>query len=150
LRSYRFWRLATLVSLLALLACACQPTTIKLTVEGEKGALSIAVPANDIIQLTFMHSVELSPVVESYRVEPGGLVMVETRSRTFGWGLPSSEPGYHQIMVDNQTWFAFSLERKVGELRVITDAVNDYTLNTGGVTVKLADFGRSVRIATGH
>lgn len=131
-------------------AGACHPANIELRVEGEKGAFSVAVAENDVIQLTYIHSVELSPVVETYRIERGGLVMVETRTRSSGYGLPSSEPGYRRVTVDNQTWFAFSLERKVGELKLITDPVNDYTLHAAGVTVPLSDFGRFIRITAGR
>lgn len=149
MRGIWFW-LAAMLVLAALMVAACQPTQIELRVEGERGGLSIAVPANDVIQLTFIHSVELTPVIEIYRVQDDGLVLVETRSRSFGWGLPSSEPGYRQVTVDNQIWFAFTLERRIGVLRIITDPANDYTLHAAGAMVKLADFGRSVMITAGR
>ncbi|MCX8125903.1 MAG: DUF1850 domain-containing protein, partial [Dehalococcoidia bacterium] len=99
-----------------------------------------------VIECSFMHSVEKSRVVELYRMDKRGLVLYEARTKSSGWGLPSSEPGYSMKRIGGETWFVFDVVRPVTELVIATDPVNDYTLRVGDRTLKLEDFGRQVTI----
>ncbi|MDR5709386.1 MAG: DUF1850 domain-containing protein [Armatimonadota bacterium] len=74
-------------------------------------------------ELRYVHSVERTPVVETYRIQGGRLVLVGMRFRSVGWGLPSE--GY----VRQNGWFVVSgLHRPLGALRLRVMRLNRYLL----------------------
>lgn len=117
-----------------------------LAVTGERQSVIIELGDSGVIECSFVHSVEKSRVVEIYRVDRQGLVLCEARMKSFGWGLPGTEPGYSLRQVEGETWFVFDMSRSIAGLVIATDPVNDYTLRVGDRTLRLEDFGRKVEV----
>ncbi len=51
--------------------------------------LSVCLPQNGRFELRYVHSVELTPVVERYRFHEGALWLEGMRFQSLGWGLPA-------------------------------------------------------------
>jgi hypothetical protein len=132
--------------LAAVVAVSVTPVTV-LAIRGENRCVLIEITEGEVLECYFVHSVELSPVIEIYRVEANRLILVESRMKTFGWGLPSNEPGFSVKDIEGKGWFAFSMARLIGDLVIAADPVNDYTFTAAGQQFKLIDFGRRVKIS---
>ncbi|GEM_PF-4373769 len=117
-----------------------------LAVSGEKQSALIELADWDVIECSFIHSVERSRVVELYRVNRYGLVLCESRTKSFGWGLPCNEAGYSMKKIDGETWFVFEMSRPMPKVVIATDPVNDYVLRIGDKIFKLEDFGGIVEV----
>jgi|YNPNPStandDraft_1061719.scaffolds.fasta_scaffold61262_2 hypothetical protein len=117
-----------------------------LAVSGEKQSVLIELADWDMVECSFVHSVERSRVVELYRVNSHGLVLFESRTKSFGWGLPCNEPDYSMKEIDGETWFVFEMSRPMPKLVIATDPVNDYVLRIGDKIFKLEDFGGTVEV----
>lgn len=94
-------------------------------------------------ELSFIHSVSMTPVRDFYRLtetEQGGLSIRQTAERfiAHGQGLPSlvDEPDATSFSNDNGT-FVLSIDRAIGRLIVRTDRRFRNRLHTGGTTIDL-------------
>ncbi|MDR7519175.1 MAG: DUF1850 domain-containing protein [Armatimonadota bacterium] len=117
---------------------------VRLTPEGDRRVLRLDVRRGDTIALHYQHSVERTPVVEIFRVEPDGLWFVEMRFASQGAGLPTE--GY--VWEGNQ--FVHRRPRRIGALPVRVSALAGHRLRVGRREVDLvAEFrdGSAVTIA---
>ncbi|MCS7173448.1 MAG: DUF1850 domain-containing protein [Armatimonadetes bacterium] len=74
-------------------------------------------------ELRYVHSVERTPVIETYRVQGDTLVLMGMRFRSGGWGLPSE--GY----VRQNGWFVVSgLRHPLTALHLRILRLNQYVL----------------------
>jgi hypothetical protein len=90
------------------------------------GPISLCLRDSPFLELRYVHSVERTPVIEIYRIQRGSLVLVETRFRSSGWGLPSQ--GY----VLRGGWFVVSgRDRPLGALHLRVTRINRYVLVAG-------------------
>jgi hypothetical protein len=99
------------------------------------------------VELRYGHSVERTPIVEVYRVEPDGLWFVEMRFVSQGAGLPTE--GY----VREGGQFVLRRRRHVGVLSLRLSAIAGHRLRVGDQEIDLvrafAD-GQAVTIAPGR
>jgi hypothetical protein len=96
------------------------------------------------IELRYRHSVERTPVVEVFRVEPDGLWFVEMRFVSQGAGLPTE--GY----VREGGYFVLRRPRKVGSLPVLLSSIAGHRLWTANREIDLVQAfgdGASVTIS---
>ena len=107
---------------------------------GERIA-AVGVTDGSTVTLTYVHSVERSPVVEEYTVVGDGIEMTRMTFRTYGWGLPA---GAEVDLVDGA--FVTRPEWRGTELVVAVGPIAGHELRINGRPVDLDD-RRTVRIA---
>lgn len=98
------------------------------------------------IRLEYTHSVERTPVVETYRAEPGGLRLVRMEFISQGAGLPSE--GY----VREGNRFVLRTDRPLAALPVRVSGIGRQRLSVGGTTFDLlaaAGEGGTVTVTVG-
>jgi hypothetical protein len=101
--------------------------------------------------IEFVHSVNKSPVRETFAVNPdGGIVPVEARFYSFGAGMPSDSEGGARLSRDGDALVlsGFS-DAGTGrrELNYIVGTVSDHLLYVNGETVSLRNLcGRNAHI----
>jgi len=130
-------RSLTLVVFIVLVALTIIDTSYTtLIIDGENKTEEFLVRNGDAIELSFVHSVELSRWIEVYKVHPNHLVLIKAKTKSFGWGLP-----FNGNFSFEDDWMVFGMNRKFRELKISTSNLNDYTLKIKGKVIKLDDFG---------
>ncbi|OQY58656.1 MAG: hypothetical protein B6245_10700 [Desulfobacteraceae bacterium 4572_88] len=115
----------------------------------QKILLDLPVRYGDSFTIRYIHSVDISPVFEVFRIEKGtGLVLEETYFRMFGAGMGHWQG--HGILTHDGTWTRIQdINDKVGRfiLRVGSKGV-DHTILFGEQAINLSDIaaGRRVEI----
>lgn len=123
------------------------PTNNVLIIEGDKGSNIIKVNGNETIELSFIHSVELSRWIQIYKIVNNKLFLVRSLTKSCGWGLPSVGEDFSFEEIDGETWMVFQPRRYIEYPYMIgTDAINDFTLTTDDKTIKLERYGSVVAI----
>jgi hypothetical protein len=98
--------------------------------------MSVCLPADGRFEIRYIHSVEKTPVIETYRVADDGAIFIEgMRFRSLGWGLPSE--GY----VYRDGWYVISgVGRRIGTLHLRVSQFARHELAASGNTHPL--YGR--------
>jgi len=122
---------------LIILSALLIPSKTVLMISGKKNALFCC----DRFNITYIHSVELFRCVDIYEIKDGRLILTGSVTESFGWGLPSSE----NVSIEEEG-FLFKMNRSFESIEVVTDEINDYTLEFDGKSIKLTPFGRRVLI----
>lgn len=123
------------------------PTSNVLIVEGNRGSDVIKVNENETIELSFIHSAELSPWIQIYKIVDNKLFLVKSLTKSSGWGLPSVGEDFSLEEIAGETWMAFHMWREIECPYLIgTDPINDFTLTIDDKTIKLEQYGRVVAI----
>lgn len=105
----RIFVFCILLLLLGILAFALHPVDVFRADEICKDgtvtpAFNIIVPQDGTIQLSIIHSVEQTEVIEIYQVRAGLITLLQTRFRSHNAGLPSLMPEQGRFYVENG-WF---------------------------------------------
>ncbi len=129
-------RSLTLVVFIFVVFTIVNTSCTTLIIDGKNKTEEFLLKNGEIIELSFVHSVELSRWIEIYEVHPNCLVLIEAKTKSFGWGLPFS--GNFSF---EDGWMVFKMDRKFRELRISTSNLNDYTLKIEGKVIKLDRFG---------
>ena len=80
---------------------------------------------------TYIHSVQLTPVVDEYRILQGGIWGWEARMRSQGAGLPFSAPEHGRFIVEkNPPWMVVQGGRRVEERIVYRIGNDEFGRNT--------------------
>jgi hypothetical protein len=111
----------------------------------EKMLLKIPVEYGQSFTIRYIHSVDISPVFEVFRVEKGiGLVLEETYFRMFGAGMGHWQ-GHGQLVHDGKWTRIKAINDPVGSfiLRIGSKGV-DHTILLGEQAINLSE------IAAGH
>lgn len=97
--------------------------------------------------VTFVHSVNKSPVTDVYEVRDGRLYAVETVYDGFGAGMETTlQPGEHLSYRGGEMVVTFD-DHPVGEVRYIVGTVSDHVLTLGGREISLrGSFGRNTQV----
>ncbi len=111
------------------------------TVEGDEKGLVLILKDGDVLQIKFIHSVELVDYIEVYEVRDGYLILKCAKTESLGWGIPydgnfSFEDGY----------LTYRYNKSFKEIYISTSEINDYTLTVDGKSIKLGEFGKTVRL----
>ncbi|MFD0959888.1 DUF1850 domain-containing protein [Paenibacillus chungangensis] len=94
------------------------------------------VQPGEVFLVRYVHSVELSPVLEFFMVgDDGEIVATESRTRSFGAGLPHEKKGITELA--GGYYVMRGLHEPVGELHVQPSYLHSHTLQFKGVTVHL-------------
>lgn len=115
--------------------------------DAETGDVLASIPVEDgtTVTLSYMHSVERTPVHDVYVVRGTTLDNVEMRFQSYGWGLPADADVHRE-----GGYFVFDPDRRYDELFVKPGTVANHRLTIGDSTtidlVALSD-ANSVRIA---
>lgn len=123
------------------------PTNNVLIIEGNKGSNMIKISENETIELSFIHSVELSPWIQIYKIVNNKLFLAKSLTKSCGWGLPSVGEDFSLEEIAGETWMAFHVWREIECPYLIgTDPINDFTLMIDDKAIKLEQYGRVVAI----
>lgn len=117
--------------------------------DADTGADLLAVPVHDgsEVTLTYTHSVEKTPVEDTYTVDGTTLDNSRMRFRSYGWGLPAGANVTHE-----DGWFVYDPDREYDAVTVRPAAVAGHELVVAGQTydlVALAE-GGAVTLAVEH
>ncbi len=117
----RFFRVV--VAVIATILTNFQDVPMLQIVKQEQIIYSTLLPDREFA-LAFIHSVEMTPVYEYYRIDSdGSLVLYETRYSSYGAGLPS-EPGEGFQTENGQ--FVVKMTRKFGEISLRVSHINGH------------------------
>ncbi len=93
----------------------------------------------DSFSVTFIHSVNQSPVTDYYRREGKELILYATRFHAFGAGIPESWPEGARVETSPDGIYVTNLHIALPDVTYIVGTVSDHTLNIGGEAVSLRD-----------
>lgn len=128
------------------------PTGNCLTIrDGKTGEILAGYPFEEggEFSVRFMHSVNLSPVEDKYRIENGGIVVFETVYYAFGAGVQSQlEDGQILTMGDNGEMIISGIDTPISELTYNISPVYDHVLILGEKEISLKELCKDVRTIT--
>ncbi len=81
-----------------------------------KTLLSFNVEDKDIFEISFIHSVSLSPVYEYYRIEDGNIVLYETDFSYSSAGLPTETEGEEKLIMEKDKFKLVNMNRAFKEI----------------------------------
>lgn len=123
---------------------------------GETGQLLAAYPVKDKtgFSITFIHSVNQSPVTDVYEIREGNIYVVRTIYYSFGAGVQTEiEEGQTLDYGEDGSMIISGFERRMDNLSYIVGTVSDHILDINGISVKLRELcGRNtpVRFSCGR
>ncbi|MBE7062164.1 MAG: DUF1850 domain-containing protein [Clostridia bacterium] len=137
-----------------LVAAACvsflvRPTRLILQdVETGKTYASYRLRENDTFSVTFVHSVNQSPVTDYYRKGDGNtFILYATKYHAYGAGIPESWPEDAVMETSADGIYVTNLHIVLPDVTYIVGTVSDHTLVIGDETVSLRDLcGRNAEV----
>ena len=96
----------------------------------------------------FTHSVNLSPVIDTFRAENGEIRAVKAKFYAFGAGMPTElNPGESFAFTEDGAMEITGITTVYDSLNYIVGTVYDYYLTIGGETVNLRELcGRNAHV----
>jgi len=95
--------------------------------------------ASDLITIGWRHSVERQPWQEIYRsVDDGQLVLLETRFKAYGAGVPDVDG--HVDRIEDGFLVIRGIERKINHYSLFYTPGSQYYVETNGIKYPLKDF----------
>lgn len=117
---------------------------------GDTGKMYAAYPVNegDEFSVTFVHSVNQSPVTDVYVIRSGALYVTRTIYYSFGAGVQSQiEPGQTLQYGADGSMIVSGFERQLDNLSYIVGTVSDHILSIGEESVSLRELcGRNATV----
>lgn len=105
----------------------------------------------DKFSISYIHSVNKSPVAEIYQIRDGEIVLIALEFETFGAGMPGElEPGQSLIRLPGGGMRIEGFDRVIGELRYMIGHDADIAFSFEGRQTALGSLdapGQPVRIA---
>ena len=93
----------------------------------------------DEFAVSFIHSVNISPVQEIYQVQQGQIVLTALEFYAFGAGMPTDlEAGQTLVHLPAGGMRIEGFERTITDLRYMVDYIADLTLHLGAKNISLA------------
>jgi hypothetical protein len=116
----------------------------------ETGAVIAVFPVNDgeEFSITFIHSVNQTPVTDVYQIKSGRIHVVRTVYYSFGAGV-QSEIGEGESLAygPDGAMIVSGFNRPMDRLSYIVGTVSDHTLEIGGEKISLRELcGRNTRV----
>lgn len=135
------WTVAAAFLIVAALAMFLKPNDPTLTLrDAESGKVYARYPLKetDTFSITFVHSVNQSPVTDYFRRgENNQLVCYATKFHAFGAGIPESWPEGAKVETSGDGIYVSNLHIIVPDVTYIVGTVSDHTLVIGDKTVSL-------------
>ncbi len=130
-----------LVAAVLLLLNINQSPSLKLTDrETGKEIARFPLSENDTFAITFVHSVNQSPVTDYYRREKDNtFVLYATTFHAFGAGMPESWPEGAHVETSTEGIHVSNLHISLPDFTYIVGTVSDHTLTIGNETVSLRE-----------
>jgi hypothetical protein len=101
----------------------------------------------DIFSIEFIHSVNQSPVRESFRVERKMIHLQQVRFFSFGAGMPDELEEGLQMSRDGDAIIVSGYNTSFEELNYIVGTVSDHVLGIGNEEISLRDLcGRNAHV----
>jgi len=117
---------------------------------GETGEVVRSFPVQDgeEFSVTFIHSVNQSPVTDVYQIRKGGIYVVRTIYYAFGAGVQTAlEEGQRLEYGEDGAMIITGIDRRLERLSYIVGTVSDHTLQIGGEEISLRQLcGRNTTI----
>lgn len=117
---------------------------------GDTGKILAAYPVNegDEFSVTFVHSVNQTPVTDVYQIRDGAIYVTRTRYYSFGAGVQTQvEPGQTLEYGADGSLIVSGFERRMDSLSYIVGTVSDHILQIGGESVSLRELcGRNATV----
>lgn len=90
--------------------------------------------------VTFIHSVNKSPVIDTYEVREDGIWLVATKYYTFGAGVPTeTEAGETLTYTEDGGMLISGMDRLIPQLCYVVGTVSDHTLEMNGEEISLRE-----------
>jgi hypothetical protein len=108
-------------------------------VDGRSGRIAFCarVQSGEEVVLTFVHSVNRRPVYDTLRVMDDHLVIVKSRFDVFGAGMPEATTPDGTLMVAEDGWLEWTVNRSVPEITVRVGRMAEHTLVFKGRAIPL-------------
>jgi len=110
-------------------------------VDGRGGRVAFCAriqPGQEFV-LSFVHSVNRRPVYDTLRVEADHLVIVRSRFDTFGAGMPEASTQDGTLVVAEDGWLEWTVNRPTPEVTVRVGRMADHTVHFKGRDIRLSD-----------
>ena len=117
-------------------------TTYLVLTNDSSGAVLYRVRLNegDEFSISFIHSVNISPVTEIYEIRQGEIVLTVLEFYTFGAGMPTQiEPYQTLVRLPDGGMRVEGFDRVIGNLRYIIGHTAGQTLNAANREILLTD-----------
>ncbi len=101
-------------------------TGLAVRVECDNRAILVEPAEGAKIVYYWIHSVELTPIVEVYKVTPRGLVLVEGKARSFGAGHPYNAEELGGRFYITRDWLVYTANYTIGPSLRITGSKDYY------------------------
>ena len=135
------WTVAAAFIVVAALAIFLKPNSPKLILrDAETGKVYAKsdLAENETFSITFVHSVNQSPVTDYFRREANNqLVCYATRYHAYGAGIPESWPEDAKIETSKDGIYVSNLHIEAPDVTYIVGTVSDHTLVIGDKTISL-------------
>ncbi len=139
--------LTVLAAVIVLLFCTPQLLLLR---DAETGFIYLIKPCPVGTEFTveFTHSVNLSPVIDTFRAEDGEIRATKAKFYAFGAGMPTElNPGESFAFTEDGAMEITGITRRYDKLTYIVGTVYDYYLDFGGVTYNLTEVcGRNTHV----
>lgn len=118
--------------------------------DGDTGKVFASYPVSegDSFSVTFVHSVNNSPVTDVYELRDGSIFVVKTIYYSFGAGV-QTQMGEGQTLEygEDGSMIVSGFEKKMDNLSYIVGTVSDHVLEIGGETISLRELcGRNANV----
>lgn len=118
--------------------------------DADSGEIYAAYPVHDGAEfsITFIHSVNKSPVTDVYQIRDMEIYVIRTKYYSFGAGVQTEvEEGQMLEYGPDGSMIVSGFNRRIDTLSYIVGTVSDHTLEVGGKTVSLRELcGRNTAV----
>ena len=136
-----------LAAVIVLLICLPQVLVVRDADTGRIYMVSRCPDGTEFL-VEFTHSVNLSPVIDTFRAENGEIRAVKAKFYAFGAGMPTElNPGESFSFTEDGAMEITGITTVYDSLNYIVGTVFDYYLTIGGETVNLREMcGRNAHV----
>lgn len=129
-----FLALVVIVLVITTVAVATSAGSVLVVEDASSGERLLTTPVSEgtPVVLSYMHSVEKTPIRDIYAVHNGSLVMTKMKFQSYGWGLPA-----RANVTRENGWFTFDPNGSYKEIYVKPGRVADHQLRIGNQTYDL-------------
>jgi hypothetical protein len=126
--------LVAIVLAVTAVAAATPAGSVLVVEDASSGERLLTTPVSEgtPVVLTYMHSVEKTPIRDVYTVRNGSLMMTRMKFQSYGWGLPS-----RANITRRNGWFVFDPNGSYEEIHVKPGRVANHRLRVGNRTYDL-------------
>lgn len=136
-----------LAAVIVVLICLPQYLVVR---DAESGRIYMVSPCPEGMEflVEFTHSVNLSPVIDTFRAENGQIRAVKAKFYAFGAGMPTElNPGESFAFTEDGAMEITGITRTYDRLSYIVGTVYDYYLTIGGEVINLRELcGRNAHV----